>query len=275
MSSFGFESPLSRRLAWGGAIAVETALAVGVAVGSDGAAYLAAALQTIFAATIGSAIGRGKLGAHCGCFGPASKVGWIGLTRNLALAAVFVMIPALDGVELSSQGWLAVGLVISLLISGALALALVALAREVGMLRLRLGPNSALEIAEEGPALGSRSGLIEGFRFGAEEEFGLAVFTSPGCRVCRVLGPTIELIGREPLVELARYEEDADAAVWQREAIPGSPFAVVLERDGLVLSKGTFNNLAQLEGLLAAAERRRRQWRNAPLEAVLLELNRD
>jgi hypothetical protein len=46
------------------------------------------------------------------------------------------------------------------------------------------------------------------------------------------------------------------AAIWERLAIPGSPFAVALDLDGAVVAKGTFNNLAQLESVLAAAERR-------------------
>ena len=42
-------------------------------------------------------------------------------------------------------------------------------------------------------------------------------------------------------------------------AIPGAPYAIALERDGTVGAKGTFNNLAQLESILATAERRRRE----------------
>jgi hypothetical protein len=41
--------------------------------------------------------------------------------------------------------------------------------------------------------------------------------------------------------------------------VPGSPFAVAIGRDGRVLAKGTFNSLAQLESVLATAERRRRE----------------
>ena len=39
--------------------------------------------------------------------------------------------------------------------------------------------------------------------------------------------------------------------------MPGGPFAVALDMDGTVLAKGTFNTGAQLETVLAAAERRR------------------
>ena len=45
--------------------------------------------------------------------------------------------------------------------------------------------------------------------------------------------------------------------MWRELEIPGSPYAVALDLDGTVLAKGTFNNLAQLESVLATAERRR------------------
>jgi hypothetical protein len=65
------------------------------------------------------------------------------------------------------------------------------------------------------------------------------------------------LLGSDPLVAVESFEEVADAAVWSVLGIPGSPFAIALDRDGTVLAKGTFNNLAQLESVLATAERRR------------------
>ena len=45
--------------------------------------------------------------------------------------------------------------------------------------------------------------------------------------------------------------------MWSELRIPGSPFAIALDPGGTVLAKGTFNNLAQLESVLATAERRR------------------
>ena len=53
------------------------------------------------------------------------------------------------------------------------------------MLRLRLGPSAALEIAEEGPGSAARSRLIERFDPRASRrELALAVFVSDGCHVC-------------------------------------------------------------------------------------------
>ena len=95
MATFGFETPASRRLAWTIAVAAETVLAVGVAAGSERAAYLAAALMLLFALTLGSALMRGQAGAPCACFGGGSQVGWVAIVRNLALAVAFILVAAL------------------------------------------------------------------------------------------------------------------------------------------------------------------------------------
>ncbi len=58
---------------------------------------------------------------------------------------------------------------------------------------------------------------------------------------------------------MAVIDEAAEPALWGALEIPGSPFAIAAGRDGTVLAKGTFNNLAQLESVLATADRRRRE----------------
>ena len=72
------EGPL-RPIAWAALIAVELALAVAVALGSDAAAYAAAGLMALFAALTVAALLRGRAGAPCACFGPRSKVSWLGV----------------------------------------------------------------------------------------------------------------------------------------------------------------------------------------------------
>jgi len=52
------------------------------------------------------------------------------------------------------------------------------------------------------------------------------------------------------------FDEHEDAAVWATLGVPGSPYAVALDLGGVVLAKGAFNNLAQLESVLATAARR-------------------
>jgi hypothetical protein len=95
MATFGFVTPGSRRIAWTIAVLAEAALAVGVAAGSDRAAWLAAALMLLFALTLVSALMRGRAGAPCACFGGGSVVGPRAVGRDLLLAAGFALVAAL------------------------------------------------------------------------------------------------------------------------------------------------------------------------------------
>jgi hypothetical protein len=238
-------------------IATELILAAGVAAGIDLAAYLAAALMAAFGAAMLAAMQRGRSGAPCACFGARSTVGWPAVARNLVLSFAFVALPLLPEGELTTDEWLGLGLGVALVACAGLAIAVLALAREVGMLRLRLGPAAALEIPEEGPTVGSRTDLIDGFERGPASELALAAFTSDGCHVCRELEPAIESLDRDPVLAVEVFEETSNPDVWRALEIPGSPYAIALDLDGTVLAKGTFNNLAQLESVLATAERRR------------------
>jgi hypothetical protein len=266
MATYGFESVRSQ---WGAlviVVAAESVLAVGVAIGSDTAAYAAAALMLLFAATLGSALMRGRAGAPCACFGAGSTVSGASIARNLVLAAGFAVLPSLPGGPLSTDQWLGLGLGLALLLCAALAVAVLALAREVGMLRLRLGPAAALEISHEGPEVGGTTGLIDRFQLEPRNEFALAVFTSVGCHVCRVLGPAVDSLRNEPSLSVATFEESADSEVWEALGIPGAPYAIAMDPAGTVLAKGTFNNLAHLESVVATAERR--QTERIRLEAL-------
>lgn len=257
MATFGVAGPRAQVAAWALLIVTELGLAAGVIAGSTTAALLAAALMALFAATMVGAILRGRAGAPCACFGARSRVSWAAVGRNAILAVAFAALPLLPEGDLSTDEWLGLGLGLALLACAGLAVAVLALAREVGMLRLRLGPEAALEIPEEGPALGSRSAAISRFDPAPDARLALAVFTSAGCHVCRALEPSIATLASEPSIAVRTFEEAAEAGVWTELGIPGSPFAVAFDLEGLVLAKGTFNNLAQLESVLAAAERRR------------------
>ena len=257
MATFGIAGRRTQSVAWAALIATELGLAAGVIAGSATAALLAATLMAAFAATMIGAILRGRAGAPCACFGARSTVGWPAVARNGALAVAFAALPALPEGELSTDQWLGLGLGVALLACAALAVGVLALAREVGLLRLRLGPGSALEIAEEGPPLFGQTGLAPVLEPDPEASLGLAVFSSASCHVCRSLEPSIRALASDPRVALAVLDEVDDADVWDRLEIPGSPFAIALDLDGTVLAKGTFNNLAQLESVLATGERRR------------------
>lgn len=253
LRSYGLTGARPRAWLWAALIGAETVLAVAVAAHVTGAAEAAAALFALFALGLVVAIARGRAGAPCGCFGGRSRIGWTGAARAALLAAAFAALPLLPDAKLSTQTWLGVGLGVALLGVATLAAALLALARELGELRLAVAPQAALSLAHEGPELGGRLGLIE--RFPQRAPLSVAVFTSPGCSLCRALEPSLRLLARDPEVELEVFDEEAEADVWHSLAIPGSPYAVVLASDGEVRAKGTFNTLLQLESLLAGATR--------------------
>ena len=253
LGSYGIAWPRARAALWGGAIAAESVLAVGVAAGLPGAAEAAAALLGVFALGLAAAIMAGRAGAPCGCFGGGSRIGWPAFTRTALLAAAFAGLPFLPDAKLSTEAWLGAGLVVALAGLAALAVALLALARELGELRLAVAPQAALSLEHEGPELGGRVALIE--RFEGHAPLAVAVFTSPGCALCQALEPSLRLVSNDPEVELELFDEETDSDAWASLAVPGSPYAVVLGRDGVVLAKGTFNSLFQLESLLAHATR--------------------
>jgi hypothetical protein len=254
LRSFGLRGPAVQAAGWAALIAAEAGLAVAVALRVPGAAEAAAALLAAFALALAVAIARGRGGAPCACFGSRSRIGWPGVVRSALLAAGFAVLPFLPDVGPSAQTWLAIGLAVALAAIGLLGVGLLALARELGELRLALGPQAALSLAGEGPELGSRTALIE--RFVSGRALALAVFSSPGCRLCQALEPSLRHVASDSRVELEVFDEEEDAAAWTELRVPGSPYGVVLDPQGVVLAKGSFNTLPQLEGLLAAAVRR-------------------
>jgi len=258
LATYGIRGEPWAGVVWAALAAVEAGLAVGVAVGSAGAAYAAALLLAGFAVAQAVVLLQGRAGAPCACFGARGRVSQVSLGRAALLASAFAILPQLPRGAPSTEGWLAIGLGAALLGLVALGVAVLALAREVGALKLALGPQGALEIPHEGPEVGGRTALAE--RFGAElgdGRIGLAVFTSEGCRICRALEPAVGAFARDPHVAVRRFDEVEDAEAWALADVPGSPFAVALGADGIVLAKGTFNSGAQLESVLATAERRR------------------
>jgi methylamine utilization protein MauE len=256
LATFGLRSERIRRITWLLLILTEALVAVGVAAGWTPAAYAGAVLSLGFAVALAAALMSGRREAPCGCFGPGSRVRPSGIARNLVLAAGFLLVAWLPEPTPSTEQWLALGLGVALAGLAALTVALLALARQVGELRLALPPQPALEIEVEGPGLGAHCRVIDRFGDAGAARFALAVFSSEGCPLCASLEPALTLLERDPLVELRSFDEVRDADAWREASAPGAPYAVAMDRVGTVLAKGTFNSLSQLESVLAAAERR-------------------
>lgn len=158
------------------------------------------------------------------------------------------------------SGWWMAAFAVQWLLLIALFVVVVALARQLGVLHLRLGPLGALEIDDEGPRLGQKPPVLR-----AREEDGspvvlggpgggrLVVFVSSTCPVCEQVRPSIPAAAAASrLVPQLVSDPEAERA-W---AIPGVPFVVILDPSGAVRAKGTVNNLEQLEGLVDTAARR-------------------
>ncbi|HEX2295493.1 MAG TPA: hypothetical protein VHN37_09310 [Actinomycetota bacterium] len=180
------------------------------------------------------------------------------------------------------EGWWAVSYVVMWVLLIVLSVVVVALARQIGTLHLRLGPRGALEVDDEGPPLGEAPPPEETTdaqgrtaRIGGPGEAQLLLFVSPGCHLCEQVLPSLPVVARKH--ELAPYvlsDVDADEIasqyerrrlgaravsanlIAQRYRIPGTPYVVVLDRLGVVRAKGTVNNLEQLEGLVETGARR-------------------
>jgi len=242
--------------AFGLLVGVEIGLGALVAAGVQLAALAGAVLFAGFATAQARALRSGRAGAPCACFGARGRVGQGSLARAALLGIALAFLPLLPRRALSPEEWLGAGLAVTLLATAALAVVVLALAREVGALKLRLGPQGALEVGHEGPEVGARTALAAAFS-GEADRVALAVFSSEGCGLCRALAPAVRALGRDPLVELREFDEVRDREAWSVADVPGSPFAVALDADGTVLAKGTFNSGGQLESVVAAALRRR------------------
>lgn len=238
------------------AAVVELVLGLGVIAGSAAASLVAAALLAGFALLVTAAVLRGNTGAPCPCFGARGRIGWGPVVRDSVHAAALAALPFAADVSLSTDAWLALGLAVALAGLAALTLLVLALAREIGMLRLQLPPQSALEVDSEGPQLGEQTSVIDRFAPGAGTRFALAVFSSEGCHLCRSLAPAVRAFATDPLVAVEVFDEVRDREVWEELDVPGSPYAVAIGLEGTVRAKGTFNSLAQLESVVATAERR-------------------
>jgi hypothetical protein len=141
-----------------------------------------------------------------------------------------------------------------------LAVIVVALARQVGTLHLRLGPRGALEVDDEGPDLGlavlpttAQAADGSSVTLGGPGALRLVAFTSPTCAVCREVVPAIPAAAAAARAVPLIVQDPEIERSWD---VPGTPFVVVLDESGVVRAKGTVNNLEQVEGLLDTAARR-------------------
>lgn len=164
-----------------------------------------------------------------------------------------------------------------------LGVAMVALARQIGVLHMRVAPAGALTPAR-GPAVGEKSPRLDLATIdGAQVAIGkalaagrkqLLMFVSPHCPICKELIPVAKsFVKREDLdIVFMGDDELADQrAMIARTGIEGMPFvnnsaagrifqvdklphAVLIGEDGTILSKGLVNSREHLESLVVSHE---------------------
>jgi hypothetical protein len=258
LATYGLGGARTRSAALGLIVGLELAIAAALLAALAWAPAAACALFFAFALASAAALLAGRAGRPCACFGGGARLNRASPLAPLLAAAVAFALSrhAFGRMPSGYDRWLTVGLTASLLLVLGLALVVLALARELGVLRLSLASQGALEIADEGPLVGQPQSWAGALAWTPRSAVGLAIFSSEGCPMCRRLAPAVNYVAADPLIAVRVFDEVADATTWAAADIPGSPYAVALDPAGVALAKGTFNSLVQLEGIIATARRR-------------------
>lgn len=162
----------------------------------------------------------------------------------------------------------------------ALAVMLWALSRQVGVLFERVAPMGAL-VTDSGPAVGASSPVLSltGLQSepvqvgGPQARATLVFFLAPTCPVCKKLIPVLKALARDEargLQLVLASDGDADHLGFVREhgleqlpyvlstelgmsyRVSRLPYAVLIDPQGVVASKGLVNSREQLDSLLNA-----------------------
>jgi methylamine dehydrogenase accessory protein MauD len=164
-----------------------------------------------------------------------------------------------------------------------LGLALLALARQVGVLHVRLAPAGAL-VTGKGPVVGEAAPVLDAVTLdGAPIAVGkplakgrnqLLLFVSPNCPLCKDLIPIAKNFAKTEKLDIVFVGDDEageQRAMIARLDMGGLPFvnssivgrafhvdrlphAVLIGEDGTLLSKGLVNSREHLESLVTAHE---------------------
>jgi methylamine dehydrogenase accessory protein MauD len=176
---------------------------------------------------------------------------------------------------------LIVSQILSWIVILGLGLALLALARQVGVLHMRVAPAGAL-MTGKGPTVGEAAPVMEAVTLdGAALTIGkpvaakqLLLFVSPHCPLCKDLIPVAKNFARTEKLEIVFVGDDQESeqrAMIARLEMGGLPFvnssiigrayqvdrlphAVLIGEEGRLLSRGLVNSREHLESLVTAHE---------------------
>ncbi len=164
-----------------------------------------------------------------------------------------------------------------------LAVAVLALARQVGVLHERIAPVGALALGrgpqtgESAPRLTVRTlagGTVEIGGPLPEGPLRLLFFVSPTCPICKSLLPTVKVFAQSERLDLLLVgdgDEDQQRQMAQRHAIELErfanapevgrafqvaklPYAVLISAAGVIVAQGLVNSREHLESLVTAYE---------------------
>lgn len=248
LGAYGLPARLAQPAAWA-VMAAEAVVGVLLLAGLalPASAYAAVGLGAVFVAALAQARLRGVERLRCGCFGASEGRTTLLLLRAVGFTALAALAAFAEGsnVSASRDTLVLVALGVLTVVVAVLALLVLALYRQVGVLTLRLGPRVPLELAEEGPEVGAPAPALEALQLRGAE---LVAFFSPGCRLCRQLAPGVAALARQGLA-VRVVEESEDEVAFERWNVPGTPFVAHVV-DGVVAAKGTVNTLEEVEELL-------------------------
>jgi hypothetical protein len=258
LATYGIGGARVRLAVLGLIVVVELAIAVVLLAGLAWAADAACALFVVFAVASVAALLGGRAGRPCACFGAGSRLSNSTPVQALLAAGLAFALGRhwLGRMPSSYDRWLTAGLTMCFVAVLVMGVVVLALAREVGVLRLSLASQGALEIPDEGPRLGQHQPWAVALPSTPGTLLGLAIFSSEGCPMCVRLEPAVTYVAADPVLAVRVFDEVAHAPIWAAAAAPGSPYAVALDTAGVALAKGTFNSLVQLEGIIATARGR-------------------
>src|ERR1700761_7291678 len=177
---------------------------------------------------------------------------------------------------------LIVSQILSWIVILGLGLALLALARQIGVLHVRLAPAGAL-LSGKGPVVGEAAPVLDAVTLDgtalaigkpAKGRSQLLLFVSPHCPLCKDLIPVARNFARTEKLDIVFVGDDQESeqrAMIARLEMGGLPFvnssiigrayqvdrlphAALIGEDGKLLSKGLVNSREHLESMITAHE---------------------
>jgi len=176
---------------------------------------------------------------------------------------------------------LIVSQILSWIVILGLGLAVLALARQVGVLHVRVAPAGAL-VTGKGPVVGEVAPVMDAVTLdGAMLAIGkpragkqLLLFVSPHCPLCKDLIPVAKNFARTEKLEIVFVGDDQEAEqramvarlemgglafvnssiIGRAYQVDRLPHAVLIGEDGKLLSRGLVNSREHLESLVTAHE---------------------